>query len=127
MLPAESGAFLQVSGITYEIDLNVDSSVVKDENGFFVEVTGKYRVKNVEIGGEPLDVNKTYTLATHDYLIKSCGDGYNMFKDDEIILDYITTDNQILMDYINEVLGGVIGKDYADPYGQGRITVIEKK
>ena len=50
-----------------------------------------------------------------------------MFKDDEIILDYITTDNQLLMDYINEVLGGVIGKDYADPYGQGRITIIEKK
>ena len=36
-------------------------------------------------------------------------------------------DNQVLINYIVDSLGGVVGDDYADPYGQGRITVIEKK
>ena len=32
-LPAEFGGFQQVSGLTYEIDMNVDSTVELDENG----------------------------------------------------------------------------------------------
>ena len=36
-------------------------------------------------------------------------------------------DNQVLINYIVDVLGGVVGEEYSDVYGQGRITVIEKK
>ncbi len=126
-LPGENGGFLQVSGLTYEIDLNVESSVTKDENGMFTGVTGEYRVKNVMIGGEPLDVNKTYTLASHNYMIKNGGDGFVMFQDDNLLLDSVMIDNQVLINYIVDVLGGVVGEEYADVYGQGRITVIEKK
>ena len=126
-LPSENGGFLQVAGLTYTIDMNVDSSVVIDENGTFVEVAGEYRVKDVMVGGEPLDVNKTYVLASHNYMLKNGGDGFNMFQDDTVILDCVMIDNQVLINYIVEVLGGVVGEDYADPYGQGRITVIEKK
>ena len=36
-------------------------------------------------------------------------------------------DNQVLINYIVDALGGVVGDEYADPFGQGRITVIEKK
>ena len=75
-LPSENGGFLQVAGITYTIDMNVDSSVVIDENGTFVEVAGEYRVKDVMVGGEPLDVNKTYVLASHNYMLKNGGDGF---------------------------------------------------
>ena len=35
-------------------------------------------------------------------------------------------DAQALMDYIRELPGGEIGGEYADPYGQGRITVIDR-
>ena len=125
--PGENGGFLQVSGLTYEVDLNVESTATVDENGFFTGVTGEYRVKNVMVGGEPLDVNKTYTLASHNYMLKQGGDGFNMFQDDTLILDSVMIDNQVLINYIVEVLGGVVGEDYADPYGQGRITVIEKQ
>ena len=34
-------------------------------------------------------------------------------------------DVQLLTDYIRETLGGVVGDDYADPYGKGRIVFIE--
>ncbi len=32
-------------------------------------------------------------------------------------------DNEVLSEYIKDTLGGEIGAEYADPYGQGRITV----
>ena len=35
-------------------------------------------------------------------------------------------DNQVLIDYIRGTLGGVIGEEYAEPYGQGRIVAVEE-
>ena len=124
-LPAESGGFLHVSGMTYTIDLNVESSVKLDENGMFVSVEGERRVKDVTVGGEPLDPEKTYTLASHNYKLKDCGDGYSMFADNVFLQDSVMIDNQVLINYIVDVLGGTVGEEYADPYGQGRITIIE--
>lgn len=125
--PGESGGFQQVSGMTYEIDLNVPSSVQLDENGMFTGVSGEYRVKNVTVGGEPIDLAKTYTLASHNYMIKSAGDGFNMFQDNVLLQDSVMIDNQVLINYIVEKLDGVVGQQYADPYGEGRITIIEAK
>ena len=34
-------------------------------------------------------------------------------------------DSEVLMGYIKDTLGGKIGAEYADPYGQGRITIIQ--
>ena len=124
-LPAESGGFLQVSGMTYTIDMNVESTVKLDENGMFVSVEGDRRVKDVTVGGEPLDPEKTYTLASHNYKLKDCGDGYTMFADNLFLQDSVMIDNQVLINYIVNVLGGTVGDEYADPYGQGRITIIE--
>ena len=124
-LPAESGGFLQVSGMTYTIDMNVESTVKLDENGMFVSVEGDRRVKDVTVGGEPIDPEKTYTLASHNYKLKDCGDGYSMFADNVFLQDSVMIDNQVLINYIVDVLGGTVGEEYADPYGQGRITIIE--
>ena len=124
-LPAESGGFLQVSGMTYTIDMNVESTVKLDENGMFVSVEGDRRVKDVTVGGEPLDPEKTYTLASHNYKLKDCGDGYTMFADNLFLQDSVMIDNQVLINYIVNVLGGTVGEEYSDPYGQGRITIIE--
>lgn len=123
--PEENGGFLQVSGLTYEIHTYVPSSVTLDENNMFVSVDGEYRVKNVMVGGEPLDLTKTYTLACHNYLLKNAGDGYTMFQDNKFLLDSIMIDNQVLINYIVDGLGGVVGADYADPHGQGRIVAVE--
>ena len=123
--PGESGGFLQVSGLTYEIDLSVPSSVQQDENKMFTGVAGDYRVKNVMVGEEPLDLTRTYTLASHNYMLKSAGDGYAMFQGCKLLQDSVMIDNQVLINYIVDVLGGVVGEEYSDPYGQGRITVLE--
>ena len=125
--PGECGGFLQVSGMSYEIDLNVEPTVEVNADGMFTGVSGEYRVKNVKVGDEPLDLAKTYTLASHNYMLKSAGDGMAMFQGCTLLQDSVMIDNQVLINYIVDVLGGVVGEDYADPYGQGRITVIEKK
>ena len=125
--PGECGGFLQVSGMSYEIDLNVEPTVEVNADGMFTGVSGEYRVKNVKVGDEPLDLAKTYTLASHNYMLKSAGDGMAMFQGCTLLQDSVMIDNQVLINYIVDVLGGVVGEDYADPYGQDRITVIEKK
>lgn len=122
----ESGGFLQVSGLKYTIDSSIPSSVVKDGDGLFVEVAGERRVKDVmvEENGEwvAIDPEKTYTLACHNYKLQDMGDGYTMFADNVFILDKTMIDNQVLITYIRDALGGVIGEEYAAP--QGRITTI---
>ena len=124
-LPDECGGFLQVSGLSYEINAGVESSVVVDDAGSFVEVAGERRVQNVLVAGEPIDPEATYTLASHNYMLKSGGDGLNMFQGDTLLQDEVLIDNQVLINYIVDTLGGVVGEEYADPYGQGRITIIE--
>ena len=125
-LPGENGGFLQVSGLTYEIHTYIDSSCTQDENTMFTGVGGEYRVKNVMVGGEPLDLEKTYTLASHNYMLKNGGDGYSMFEGANILQDEVKLDNQVLIDYITGTLGGVIGEEYAEPYGEGRIVAVEE-
>ncbi len=130
-LPGESGGFLHVSGLKFTVDLNVDSTVVKDDKKMFVEVAGERRVKDVEVLQNdgtyaPIDPAKTYTLACHNYLLKDMGDGYTMFADNNFLSENVMLDNQVLINYIMEKLGGTVGADYVDPYGQGRITIIEK-
>ncbi|BBF42185.1 5'-nucleotidase [Lachnospiraceae bacterium KM106-2] len=122
----ESGGFLQVSGLSYDINTTIPSSVQLNDKSEFVGVNGPYRVNHVMVGGEPLDLNKTYKLASHNYMLKSGGDGFVMFKDNKLLKDEVKLDNQVLIDYIVDSLGGVVKADsiYADPYGEGRIKVI---
>ena len=124
-LPAENGGFLQVSGLTFEVDVSVPSSVVVDDKGMFVEVGGERRVDNVLVGGEPIDPQARYTLASNNYLIKSGGDGFAMFMGDALLQDEVMLDNQVIITYITQILGGVVGEEYRDPYGQGRIVILE--
>ena len=124
-VPNECGGFLQVSGLSYEINVGVASTVVLDDKNNFVEVAGERRVQNVLVDGQPIDPEATYTLASHNYMLKSGGDGINMFQNDTLLQDEVLIDNQVLINYIVDTLGGVVGEEYADPYGQGRITIIE--
>ena len=121
--PEESGGFIQVSGLTYTIDSSVRSTVQKDSKGNFAGVTGEYRVKDIFVGEEPLDLNKTYTLASHNYWLKSGGDGMSMFLDCPVLRDEVMVDVDSITTYIKDYLGGVVGEEYSNPYGQGRITI----
>ena len=123
-LPAESGGFLQVSGLSFTIDVSKESPVQKDESGMYLGIDGERRVSDVTVGGEPLDPDRIYTVAGYDNLLINMGDGYSMFRDCRIVFNDGTPDNQDLVNYIRDNLGGTVGSAYADPYGDGRITII---
>jgi len=121
--PQESGGFLHVSGLTYTIDTSVKSGVQLDEKGNFLRVDGAYRVTDIKVGNEPLDLNRIYTVASHNYMLKLAGDGMTMFADSNIIRDEVMMDVDILSTYIRSNLGGIVGAEYQNPAGQGRITI----
>ncbi len=127
LYPEENGSFFHVSGITFELHSYIPSPVQIDESWIVTGIDGERRIKNAAIGGEAIDADKIYTLASHNYLIKSGGCECSMFMDNNLLADSVILDNRILIDYITEELGGVIGEEYSNPYGEGRITVVSEK
>ena len=96
------------------------AAVVVDENGVIVDA--KIDCAQNKMNGDAIDPEKTYTVACHNYLLQDMGDGYTMFTDNVYILDKVLIDNQVIINYICDFLGGNVGSEYAEP--QGRITVI---
>ena len=126
-VPGENGGFLQVSGLTYEIHTYIDTPCKQDENTLFAGIEGERRVQNVLVNGKPIDPKATYTLASHDYMLLNQGDGYAMFGGCKLLQDRVKLDNQVLIDYIVDTLGGSVGEQYDNPYGEGRIVIVEEK
>ena len=84
--PASFGGFLDVSGMTFSFDPTQPAG---------------QRVTDIYIGDNLLDENKTYTLASNDFLFVG-GDDYNMLKDLKVIAEYDTCE-EVLADYLNKV------------------------
>ena len=134
----ENGGFLHVSGMTYEIDASVASTVQKDEKGVWAGgPTGEYKVKNVKIYNkdtgayEPLDVTAQYNLAGYNYTQRDLGDGYAMFKGAVNVLDYVMEDYLVLANYVQSFEKGAdglpvikAGDGYDQVTGFGRITLL---
>ena len=140
---SEIGGFLQVSGITYEIDTEWPSSVQMDDKGVWVGgPTGGYRVHNVMVYNketgvyEPLDLEATYNLAGYNYTLRDLGDGFNMFDGAVNVLDYVMEDYMVLANYVQAFEDGnveaanspLLAKypgmliDYSTTEGSGRIV-----
>ncbi len=128
LLPEENGSFMQVSGIRFEVDSSLPSPVVMGDDELFSHVSdAPRRVSNIRIKDKkgndeymPIDPSKQYTLASFDYILKELGS--------EGILRYATLqqenlglDVEILTNYIEQTLGGIIGAPYDKP--EGRITI----
>jgi len=96
-----AGRFPQVSGLTVEVDL--DAPVGE-------------RVQSVMVGGEPIDPDAMYTVATNDFMANG-GDGYTVLGDGESLVpaaDATLMASQVI-DYI-EAAGTV------SPEVEGRIV-----
>ena len=73
------------------------------------------------VGEEPLDPEKTYTMASHNYYLKNNGGNHTFFDDNTLLIDESMADYEVLIAYISNDLGGTIGQAYAQT--EGRITV----
>ena len=122
--PDEDGAFLQVSGMSYEVDLSVPSGCQENAIGECTGIEGERRVKNVMVGEDPLDPEKTYTVGGIEYSLLNNGDGQTAFDNATVLKDRVMLDNQLLITYITDTLGGVVGEGYEELTGQGRITIV---
>ena len=122
---SELGGFLQVSGLSYKIDPTIKSSIRLDAAGNFIGYSNNDRkVYDVMVGDKPLDLNKRYKVASSNFIIKSGGDGMNMFVNDNRIVDESMYDCDALISYIKEGLEGQVGTKYEKP--QGRIVIAKK-
>ncbi|MCR5047903.1 MAG: bifunctional metallophosphatase/5'-nucleotidase [Saccharofermentans sp.] len=123
-LPEENGGFLQVSGLSYEVDMSVESGCVADDNNCLQSIEGDRRVSNVMVGDDPIDEDAVYTVCIQSYVYQ-LGDGYTMFAESNVINNSVILDLQALINYLTDTLGGQIGEQYSDPYGLGRILINE--
>jgi 5'-nucleotidase len=102
----EPGRFPQVSGVRFTFDARRPAGS---------------RVTSVEIGGQPLDDKRTYTLATNTFLVLKGGDGYTMFAGAKFLIDPENgpVEPVVLMDAINAA------KEIA-PQADGRIKRVDQ-
>jgi len=122
--PEAIGGFPQTSGIEWVLDTTVpfDQGEVYTLNGkegsYYAPASIK-RVTIKSINGEPFDENAIYGVVTNNFCAAG-GDTYNVFNrafsqgfgfDTGIPMD------EAVMEYVTEVLGGVIGQEYAEPSG----------
>jgi 2',3'-cyclic-nucleotide 2'-phosphodiesterase (5'-nucleotidase family) len=102
-LPTGAGQFPQLSGVTMTVDARGPPG---------------NRVSDVRVNGEPLALDRTYTVALPDFVMKG-GDNYSMFVDQKVLVDAQSGDLVVtaLEKYI------ATKRDVA-PAVEGRITIV---
>lgn len=101
--PAAAGHFPHVSGLTYEFNPAAEHHK---------------RITKVMIGGEEIDLTKTYVMVTNDFLA-SGGDGYTMFSGKPFVGEGGLL-SDVLIEHVTEL--GTIS-----PEKEGRIKPVEVK
>ena len=120
-LPNSAGLFLQVSGLNYDVDISLNSTVLTYSEGLFLNITGKRRVSNIKVNGEDLDLDRIYNISMNDFLCIG-GDGYTMIAKYDEFNESLMADVDALAFYIKNELNGSIPKEYKD--FQGRINIV---
>lgn len=78
--PVEKGAFPHVAGMTFTLNGGAKAGE---------------RIEDVEVGGVAIDMNKTYSVVTNDFMAAG-GDGYDMLKPYSIDKEYNTLMDTLL-------------------------------
>ncbi len=122
MSPNEFGGFLQVSNLTFSYDASIQTCVTVDSLGRFQSIPGgaQRRVKEVKIGGQPIDLTKDYSVGGADYILCGGGNGYPSFESKRLPLADIL-DWQVLKEFFEtrEDLS-----QYESLHGQSRIIAL---
>ncbi|MCQ2229736.1 MAG: bifunctional metallophosphatase/5'-nucleotidase [Bacteroidales bacterium] len=117
--PDDTGAFPQTKGLRIAINPAVHVKTIFDDADNFLTIEDgprrvvKAEVFNKETGEyEPLDPDRTYSLASISYVLKNRGSS-GILKDGKIIFDQNIWETKYVEDFIVEKLGGVVGKEYS--------------
>ncbi len=125
-LPEEHGSLLHVSeGASYEVRLDIPTPVVLNEDqSAVVGYEGERRVKHVKVNGKEIDPAATYRLLASNYILV---DGGNRMPIPANAADaeFLGVDTDAIIDYLQTNLQGVIGQEYANEDGQGRLRLLD--
>lgn len=102
-LPAASGQFPQISGMTMRANVAAPPGA---------------RVENVTVNGSPLDLDKVYTLALPDFVLLG-GDGYTMFAGSRVLIDQSA--GTLIVDAIERLIAA---QGTITPQIDGRIVLV---
>lgn len=121
-LPESNGDFLQVSeGLEFVIRTDIDSPVLRSGSTFVgIDDAKERRVRRAKLHSKAIDPQAAYTLVCHSYYLVEGGGSYSMLCKNPVTL--LGLDNDALMEYVQLNLRGVIGQQYANATGQGRIA-----
>ena len=122
--PETLGGFPQIAGM----NITIDTTKKYNANAETYPASTYYGPASIErvtindVNGKEFDPDSTYAVVTLDFCAAG-GDTYYAFVNASSQFDAGMPVDEVLVDYITEVLGGVIDAKYAEP--QGRITVIQ--
>ena len=130
-MPETEGGFPQISGLDYTIDTRYKYWPRKDPypGSTYYGPEKIRRVTINDVNGKPFSKDDTYLVMTNSF----CGTGGNacyLFGQTGKRFDTGMTDTDALVSYVVDSLSGVVGEEYSEPTGSGRITVLtgpEKK
>ena len=121
--PISLGGFPQTAGM----ELTVDCTKAYDKADSTYPGSTYYGPKSINrvtiesINGQAFDPDQTYAVITNNFTAAG-GDTYYAFAAASSQFDTGLPLDEIVMEYITTVLGGVVGQEYAEP--DGRMTII---
>ena len=120
--PEPLGAFPQVSGIEFAIDTSKEynSRAEPYPGSTYFGPASISRVEIESVNGKPFDEGALYAVITNGFMA-SGGDTYYAFAAAARRFDTGITDAEAVMAYITGQLGGVIGAEYAAPFGRIKV------
>ena len=121
--PISLGGFPQTAGMKLTVDCTKDYDKADDTypGSTYYGPKSINRVTIESINGQPFDPDQTYAVITNNFTAAG-GDTYYAFAAASSQFDTGLPLDEIVMEYITTVLGGVVGQEYAEP--DGRMTVI---
>lgn len=127
-LPEGQGGLPQVSGITMTVDTRVpfEGSEEYPWSTYLKPSAPGSRVTVHDVGGRGFSLDETYVAVVSDFMCAG-GDTYYVFavaaQESMQNIGYLQSD--CLRYYLEEACGGEVPEQYADPAGQGRLTIIK--
>ncbi len=120
--PTAIGGFPQIAGAEYTVDTSVEykNGEQYPDSTYFAPAEPGSRVTITSVNGKPFDPKADYTVVVNSFQAEG-GDTYYALTQGSFVHDTAIVDADALISYVNS-LGGVIGKEYAEPQGRIKIT-----
>lgn len=121
--PISLGGFPQTAGM--DITVDTTKEYVKNAETYpgstYFGPASINRVTINSVNGKAFDASATYAVITNNFCAAG-GDTYYAFASASSQFDTGLPLDEVVMAYITEVLGGVVGQEYAEP--QGRMHIV---